>query len=300
MINLQLRHLFHITLMLLAVICLLGCEKNQTKKQYKIGIISLNKNHQVIIDNFKQQMKIQGYIEGQDITYFDNGTLNSPAQVEPAVKDMITQNVDIIWTLTTPATKITKKILKDSPITILFAPVFCPLKSGIVNSLADTGGNITGVKVRGLSGKALELFIATVPSVRKILIPYHPTDFASTSDLKDLQESATKMQINIIAKKVTSNQELDNILSNNLNNIDALWITHGNLIRSNTQKLISAGLKSKIPIGSSSSLNSAVLLSYSISPTNLGKQAARMANKILKDTPIEKLPIETAEYFLGI
>ena len=57
----------------------------------------------------------------------------------------------------------------------------------------------------------------------------------------------------------------------------------------------------KLPLSSTvlEWIDKGALISYSIDDTQVGKQAARLGNKLLKGAKPADLPVETAEYYLG-
>ena len=149
---------------------------------------------------------------------------------------MLDSDVDLLLTLTTPVTKKAKKMTKGSKLPILFAPVFSPVTAGVIDSLASPGGNVTGIKTRGSTGKALEWFLKAVPSAKRIFVPFHYTDKAAIQTVQDLKKAANFFNIELITKKIGNEEELDKILTDIPDDIDAVWVTHSHLIISNVNK----------------------------------------------------------------
>ena len=77
------------------------------------------------------------------------------AELEARLTFLKTQNIDLLCTATTPVTRKAKEVFRDTPVPILFAPVFSPVDAGLVDSISQPGGNITGVMARGSTAKAL-------------------------------------------------------------------------------------------------------------------------------------------------
>ena len=68
-------------------------------------------------------------------------------------------------------------------IPVVFAPVFDPVKSGIVKSLVKPGGNLIGIKAGGHSAKALYWLLKVVPDIKNIFVPPSSLSANSTSYL---------------------------------------------------------------------------------------------------------------------
>lgn len=294
---------FHVVLILFfAVLITVGCSKEAPRaKRFTVGIVNPSSGLEGVVEGFKDGMAQRGYTEGKNITYIYDGALDSKEQITPAAQKIIASNVDLIYTLTTPGTKKVKEAAVGTGIPIVFAPVFSPVDSGIVDSLTRQSENITGIRVRGSSAKALEWLLAIVPSVKNIYIPFHYKDNAANQTVEDLSAAAEKLGINLTSSKLDTVEELDKVMANIPDNVDAVWVTHSHLIISNIEKIVEAANRKKLPVAASSSLHEfGVLVSYGIVNYKLGQQASRLADQILKGASAKDLPIESSEYHLGI
>jgi putative ABC transport system substrate-binding protein len=290
-------------LLFIAAILLIfsSCSRNQEPEKYTIGIINLSPSLDRVISEFKKGMSQYGYTEGSNITYIYNGPLKNPQQVDQEFANLLKADINLLLTQTTPVTKRVKQLTKDSNLPVLFAPVFSPAASGLVDSLAHPGENITGIKVRGSTGKALEWFLKTVPSAKRIFVPFHYTDKAAVQTVADLQEAASFFNVKLITQQIASEEDLNTVLAHIPADIDGIWITHSHLIMSNMQKIISAATLLKKPTISSTDQSTAgVMLCYAMSLDMIGRQASRMADKILHGASPATIPVESADYFLGL
>ncbi len=267
-----------------------------------VGIVNPSAGLQDVVTGFKEGMKKRGYQEGKNITYLYDGPLEGIEQVDAKINELLNQKVDLIYSLTTPATKKLKKALEGKDIPGVFGPVFDPVSSGIVESQANPGGNITGVKVRGSSAKALEWLMSIVPDVKRIFIPFHITDKAACQTVEDLQNTTSKFGFELITEEVTTSAELETALTRIPDNADALWLTCSHLLMSNIDKIVKAAAERNMPTASSthSRLRSGILITYGENDRILGEQISRLADKVLKGADPGIVPVENAEYILVI
>lgn len=272
------------------------------EKTYVVGIINPSSGLADVVKGFKEGMEARGYVEGKNTTYLYDGPLQDINKVEPAVTDMLSKNADLIYSLTTPASRKLKKAITNTDTPGIFAPVFDPVNAGIVDSLARPGGQMTGVMVRGSTAKALEWLLAIAPDVKRIFIPFHITDKAACLTVEDLTETADKLGIKLITEDVTTTEELETALAGIPADTDAVWLTCSHLLFSNVDKIVKAAEDRKIPVASSthSRKRSGILVAYGEDDVLLGKQAARLADKILKGKSPGMVPVETAEYILVV
>lgn len=247
-------------------------------------------------------MEKHGYREGNNITYLYEGPLKNLNDADARIEGMLAGKVDLIYSLTTPATRKVKAVLAGTNVPGVFGPVHDPVSSGLVNSLANPGGQLTGVKVRGSTPKALEWLRAIVPDVKVIYVPFHVTDDAACQTVDDLRETASKFNIRLITENVTNEKELETALMKIPHNADAIWMTCSHLLFSNVDKIVKAAAARKIPTASSthSPYKSGILISYGENDFHIGEDVSRLADKLLKGASPAQVPVETAEFFLGI
>jgi putative ABC transport system substrate-binding protein len=288
------------------VACLLllagGCgSKPEKARHYTIGIVNLNPQLEQLINSFKQSMRQRGYIAGQNVTYLYRSALPTENEVDKEVQTMISSGVDLLFTLTTPVTMKSKQAAAAAKIPVLFGPAFAPVDSGIVDSLSHPGANVTGIQMRGSTAKALEWFLAAVPSTRRIFVPFHSNSPTAVQNLEDLRRAADHFQIVLVTKNVNTEQELAESMAAIPEHVDAVWITHSYFIVARAPLIIEAATARNLPVGSSVPLrNKGVLLSYSVDHAKIGDQAARMADRLLHGVPAADIPVETTDYFLSI
>jgi putative ABC transport system substrate-binding protein len=109
-----------------------------------------------------------GYVEGRTVATTHLYSGGDSARLDKHAAVLVTENVDIIVTFSTPGCLAAKRATSNIP--IVFAASSDPLSTGIVISLGHPGGNITGLSVMAtdLSAKPLELLQMVVPSIHNI------------------------------------------------------------------------------------------------------------------------------------
>jgi putative ABC transport system substrate-binding protein len=120
--------------------------------------------------SFIEGLRDLGYVNGQSIT-IDFLTADGQYGRFPALAaECVRRKPDIIVAYTTPGSLVAKNA--TSTISVVTGPIGDPVGTGIVNSLARPGGNITGqtVMATGLSGKRLQLLKETLPGLSRVLV----------------------------------------------------------------------------------------------------------------------------------
>jgi putative ABC transport system substrate-binding protein len=111
-----------------------------------------------------------GYVQGQTIT-IDYLTADGQAERYPALAaQCVRLGADVIVTTTTPATQAAKHATHAIPIVMI--GLGDPVGTGLVDSLARPGGNVTGLSqmTPSVAVKRLELLRELVPQISRVLV----------------------------------------------------------------------------------------------------------------------------------
>ena len=286
---------------LLFVFVLAGFSEVQLNKTYTVGVVNLNKEHDNIFLGFKKGLIALGYIEGKNITFIYNGSRSKMPDLVNDLQSLIDQKVDLILSITTPATKKTKKMTAGTGIPVVFAPVFDPVESGIVQSLVKPGGNLTGIKVGGHSGKALDWLLKIAPDIKNISVPFNSKNRATVQSLQGLQQTADKVGVTLAVNEVNNKKELALLFEKLPDKTDALWLLNSHFLVKNTKLFVDTAIKHGLPLGSSTSqVDDGVMVTYGQNTSRTGELAASLADKILQGVSPASLPVEITDFFLGI
>jgi len=276
-----------------------GCGGTKAKT-YTIGIVNYNPALDLYITGFKAGMGELGYVEGKNLTYIYSGALKNDEQVIAAeVKRLMDQKVDLFFTLGTPTTVAAKKAVAGTKIPVVFAPIGNPVADGVVASIRQPGGNVTGVQVVNAAPKALTWLVKIIPGTKKVHVPYNPIDQTSVSTAKLLPETASQLGIELALVEVNSSQEEMNLIRSLPKDAAVFFVPSPSLdgSRAAVRKL---AMELGIPIGGYNQAQDDIVYSYTIDKSAQGKQAARLADQIFKGTNPGDLPVETGEFFLII
>jgi len=286
---------------LLFIFVFAGCSEGQLSKTYTVGVVNLNKEHDKVFLGFKKGLTALGYTEGKNITFIYNGSRSKMPDLVNDLQSLIDQKVDLILSITTPATKKTKKMTAGTGIPVVFAPVFDPVESGIVQSLVKPGGNLTGIKVGGHSGKALDWLLKIAPDIKNISVPFNSKNRATVQSLQGLQQTADKVGVTLAVNEVDNKKELALLFEKLPDKTDALWLLNSHFLVNNTKLFVDAAIKYGLPLGSSTSqVDEGVMVTYGQNTSRTGELAAGLADKILQGVSPDSLPVEITDFFLGI
>ena len=127
---------------------------------------------------------------------------------------MIENNVDLVFTVTTPATKKAYSVLKQKGIPVVFS-LYDPVSGGVIKSLTNPGENITGVQIRGSVSKALDWLLRFSPEIKNIFVPVKFDSPATKLSLSDLQKAADIKGITLFVHELSSSADIKKAFENN-------------------------------------------------------------------------------------
>jgi len=137
----------------------------QPNKIPKIGVLfpGSRETFSQRTDAFIRGMEDLGYIEGKTILIEWRWAGDAVERMPALAAELVKVSPDVIVANGTPANKALKEATKTVP--IVMAVVGDPVGTGLVQSLARPGGNLTGLSIvaPNLSGKRVELLGETTP-----------------------------------------------------------------------------------------------------------------------------------------
>src|SRR4030095_15547327 len=153
-------------------------------------------------DGFFQGLRDLGYVHARTLA-IDYLTADGRGELFPALAaECLRLNADIIAVTTTPAAQAAKSATRTIPIVML--SVGDPVGTGLVESLARPGGNVTGVSTMtsGLAAKRLELLKEAVPQISRVLVLSYLVDPVVPLQVKALQEAAPSLGITLLLREI--------------------------------------------------------------------------------------------------
>ena len=281
-----------------ALLVFIGCQSGQSKTV--IGVVNQTPNLAVSLEGFKAGMAELGYIEGDNLIYIYRGPTDFDSLAAESER-LLDQNVDLILALGTPASIAAKAAIQGTDIPVVFGPVYDPLKSGLVDDFLSPGGNLTGIRTGGHIAKIIELHLQIVPDTKHFFVPHNPADDASVQSLSELKRVTSGLGIDLTVAEVRTVEELSSALGRPPENVDSLFLLTSGFLLRNADRYMESAIANMLPISSANSgASNGMLVSYQIDQFELGKQASRMANKILLGTSPSDLPVELHEPVLGV
>jgi putative tryptophan/tyrosine transport system substrate-binding protein len=249
---------------------------------------------------FRLGLRDLGWIEGNNISIESRYAEGRSTRLPDLAADLVRLKVDIIVTSFTSATLAAQEATKAIPIIMVAAAD--PVATGLVESVARPGGNVTGLSqmISELGGKRLELLTEMVPKLSRVAVLWNSQSLSSTLYWKGLQLPARQLRVQLHSLEVRSPNDFDQAFEDAARaRAGALVITGAPVITTNQRLITDLAAKSRLPsIGHDSSFaNDGGLATYGADHADLYRRAATYVDKILKGARPGDLPVEQPTKF---
>ena len=252
-------------------------------------------------ETFRQGLRDLGYIEGKNIIIeyrYAEGKLDT---LPALVIQLVQLKVDVLVSPVTPAIRAAKESTKTIPIVMVIPSD--PVATGLVDSLAHPGGNVTGVTrlTRDLSGKRLELLKDAIPDVTRVAVLWDANGEGPKISFKEYETTARALKIQIQSFGVRGpNPDFEGAFRDAARaHADALITIHNSLIVRYPKRIADLAIRNRLPsmCEASSYVDAGGLVSYSANEAESYKRAAVYVDKILKGAKPADLPVEQPTKF---
>jgi len=290
------------TLVLLALFLTLPLpvRAQQPTKVPRIGYLSANAPaiESARAEAIRLALRERGYIEGQNIATEYRYAEGKFDRFPELAAELVRLKVDIILVGGAIPIRAAKNATKPIPI-VLTGIGLDPVESGLVDSLARPGGNVTGLTLlsRELGGKRLELLKEAVPKLIRVAVLYDP-DLPSTGlEVKeDLPVAARALRLTLQPWEVRVADDFDKVFTAiGQQRPDGLYVPGaGSLMNANRKRIVGFALKSRLPSvhSNSEAVDAGGLMYYGADQTESYRRVAYFVDRILKGAKPGDLPVE--------
>ena len=261
------------------------------EKVYRIGILTSGEHWRI-----RASLRELGYVDGRNVAFEARDTEGRPDVLDAMASDLVRRKVDVILATYPGAVLAAKRATTTIPIVMVNTPD--PVELGLVASLAQPGGNITGTTSLSVdvSIKQLEILKELVPRAARFGVVWNPDSpwhRLATAALR--QQNRSGVQLQFVSLRRPDEFE-DGIAALVKGRADAAMLLADPMLNApaNRSKLAELFLRNRLPsIGGLRAYPEAGgLMSFWAEESELYRHAARYVDKILKGASPDRLPIE--------
>jgi putative ABC transport system substrate-binding protein len=248
------------------------------------------------VEAFRQRLRELGYVEGKNIVIEYRYAEGKLERLPDLAAELVRFKVDVIVTGGSVASLTAKKASATIP--IVFGSHADPVGSGLVSSLAQPGGNITGLSTMApdLDGKRLELLKEAFPKLARVAFLWQSGGgVRGNRPLTDMEAAAKALGVKLHSLEVRGIDDFERAFARaKREGAEALITTSGALIITQQRQVLDFAAKNRLPAmyPDSAFVEAGGLMSYAPSYTDSWRRAADFVDKILKGTKPADIPVE--------
>jgi putative ABC transport system substrate-binding protein len=264
-------------------------------RKVRIGLISAVPPTPEMISAFKEAMRERGYVEGRDISFDIRWPKGTFADDPAAVANLINESFDVIVAWATPAVAAVRQQTSTTP--IVMVSVGDPVASGFIASLAQPGGNITGVSnvTNDLSAKVAELFFELIPGLKRVGVVSNSYNPNVAAQLRETEGALRKFNAQFRVVEARTPEEYDRAFADlSAYRAEGVIVLSDPSAVENSQRIADIAQAAKLPSAFQrrESVMAGGLFSYGGSIVNQYRYAAAYVDRILNGAKPGELPVE--------
>ncbi len=288
---------------------LLGCQREEADARSGldaprvIAMVQLTDVDRNTVRGFQEAMAKLGYREGKNVVYLSLPPAGSADKLEGIVRAHLARKPDLFLVSSTPATQAVKRLTEASGAPpVVFAPVNDPLGAGIVADLKHPGGHITGIRLPTGDDLRLQWLTRIAPQVKRVYLPYTADDKSALTSVQQATEAAAKLGLELVTKPIPAGSSIDAAIAAVPADVGAIFLPRDSRVEAAIAEFVALAGKRRLIISAPSRIQveAGALFSYGFVHHDIGRQAARLADQILKGMAAGDLPVEMAENSLSI
>jgi len=280
-----------------AVVVLPAAAAAQQSKLVTLGVLAVDSlTARKFRRNLPESLRELGYVEGNNIRFewrVDEGNGNHLADM---AAELVRLKVDIIVTWLTPAAQAARQATRDIP--IVMASAANPVETGLVESLARPGGNVTGIAGMGAerAAKTVEILQEMLPSVHRLAAIAFASDPFSKPFLEQVGRAAAARGATVDPIMIQGPDEFEAAFDAMQKARPDAVIVQATIA---TKRAADLALRYRIPAACTRRefVDMGGLMTYAVDDALAYERAAVFVDKIIKGAKPADLPVEQPTKF---
>jgi ABC-type uncharacterized transport system substrate-binding protein len=274
----------------------------QAKRVFRLGTLSAGA---ALIPNagrgavLVQALGKLGYELGKNLVVEPRGALGKPEIVTNLAQELKAANVEAIVTISYPAAVAAKAT--GIP-TVVASGSGDPVATGLVDSLAHPGSNLTGIAddAAALSTKRLSLLKSLVPKLRRVAMLWNKDDLGMSLRYQASAKAAEGIDVEVQALGVREPDDFNDAFSAMIREMpDAILMVSDALTLLNRKRVIDFAAEHKLPavFEADDIVRDGGLMSYGADASESFVRAAAIVDEIFKGNKPADLPFEQPTHY---
>jgi putative ABC transport system substrate-binding protein len=274
--------------------------ETQARRPWRLGYLGFDSQNPAVAA-FVDGLRQLGYVDGKNIAIRYRWAGTDAARLPTLAAEIVAGGVDIIVAPGNLQTQAVAAVTKSIPIVAI--GVINPVETGLVKTLAQPGGNITGLTWEiGTDpvAKKFETFKEMVPRVSRFAVVWNPTRPGLEPYRTPSLAAARTLGMRLEFFEYDASEAFEIALSAALKQRpDGMFVVSDSANYPRRQAICARALKSRVPTLADNEqwTRAGCLISYAANVSDLYRRAATYVDKILKGANPAQLPLEQPTTF---
>ena len=281
----------------------------QQRRVWRIGFLSPRRRPPSLDSDyygaFPRRMSELGYVEGRNLVIEWRFADGEYERLPGMAAELVQLKVDAIMALGPPGVVAAQRATSTVPIVMVVS--VDPVGAGFVRSLAQPGGNITGISnlAGDLSAKHLEMLLAIVPKLSRVALLVNPANAAHAMVRTNVQEAAQRAGIKLLVAEARTSLQIESaFVKMTRENAGAVIVALDPFLIQQVPQIAEQAGRLRLPsiFALREGAEAGGLLSYGQNQVDIYRRAADYVDRILKGAKPSDLPVEqptTLELFVN-
>ena len=277
----------------------------QTSKVYRLGTLTVGPPMAstagpgaMLINSLAKR----GYTLGQNLAYEARGAAGKVGQMYNLMQELKAANVDVVVTVSYPAAAAAK--VSGVP-TVIASGSGDPVATGLVESLARPGGNVTGIAddAATLSTKRLGLLKEMLPQLRRVAMLWNKDDLGMSLRYEASAKAAQGIGVMVQPLGVREPEDFnDAFAAMDREPPEAILMVSDSLTLLNRKRVIDYAAEHRLPAIYEQDFvtRDGGLMSYGADQRESFDRAAALTDRIFKGAKPADLPVEQPTRYLFV
>jgi putative ABC transport system substrate-binding protein len=245
-----------------------------------------------------------GYVEGKNLVLEYRSAEGVVERFPALARELVQAKCDLIFSLGTEHSARALLEAKSGIPVVILAYDYDPVKAGIVASIRQPGGNITGMYVAQseLAAKRLELLHEIAPRAKRLLVL---ADVFSKEQVASVRQAAEQLRVELVIEQISGPVPdfAPAFARGRTAGVEALMVLLSPVFFDHRAKIFEFAMKHQLPSAGFPPLflESGFVISYGVNPAEAFVRAGDIARSILNGKKPGDIALEQPERFeLGI
>jgi putative ABC transport system substrate-binding protein len=261
-----------------------------------VHLTSLETNRENLAD-FRLGLKDTGYNENKNVTIEYRWAQGRNDQLATLVDELVRRPVSVIVALESTNSALAAKAATQT-IPVVFMQSADPIRIGLVKSLNQPGGNLTGINLllAETAGKRLELLLELVPAAKTVAHLGNPSNpVYAEADASEAQVAARAHGVRLLIVNASRPSEIETAFAELVQRqAEALHVSADGFLLTHLDQIVALAARHSVPTvyAFRQAITLGGLMSYGTDFHHAWRQAGVYTGRILKGEKPADLPVQ--------